>query len=80
MGKNSSRLRNALFVGIICGVAGVLVDVDHVISHYSSGEKEARYLHSPLLILSSGILICCYTYITGLLCKKILIKLLEDRD
>lgn len=47
-----------------CGLAGVLVDIDHIIAwairYVSNGETvySTRFLHTPILI-GSGIVFCC---------------------
>ena len=49
-----------LYVIGLSGVAGVLVDLDHIIA------LGGRFLHTPLLIGSGVILIGCCAYITRL--------------
>jgi len=56
-----------LWVGVLCGVISVLVDLDHIIAHYWLTGLDGRFLHTPLLIISCGILFSCCAYIGGLL-------------
>ncbi len=55
-----------LYVIGICGVVGVLVDLDHIIAF------GGRFLHTPLLIGSGVILIGCCAYIAGLHIRMVL--------
>ncbi|MCR4394737.1 MAG: hypothetical protein NUV31_10245 [Dehalococcoidales bacterium] len=51
--------RDALLIGLYGGVAGVLVDADHLFWGY-------RAWHLPLFALSCLVLIGCFAYIGGL--------------
>lgn len=53
--------RNALFVVGVCGTAGVLVDIDHLIAFLNGWE--AKFLHTPLLIVSCVMLVGLSTYL-----------------
>lgn len=55
-----------LWVILLCGLVGVLVDIDHFIAHYWLTDLDARFLHTPLLIISCVILGGCCAYIAGL--------------
>jgi hypothetical protein len=68
---------NALLVFWFCGIAGVLVDIDHPISYLLN--LPGRFLHTPLLIASSLVLCGCGAYLGGLLVGKIL-KHKRDRQ
>lgn len=59
-----------LFVGLLCGTVGVLVDIDHVISYYIGWND--HFLHTPLLIISGAVLCCLIAYLGGLLYRSIL--------
>ena len=58
-------LITALLVGILCGTVNVLVDLDHPVG-YLLGLPN-RFLHTPYLIASSGIIFCTIAYLGGLL-------------
>jgi hypothetical protein len=61
---------NALLAFGFCGIAGVLVDIDHPIGYLL--DLPGRFLHTPLLIVSSLVLCGCGAYLGGLLVGKIL--------
>ena len=54
-----------------CGLAGVLVDVDHPITYWLTG-KATRVDHIPLAIISCLILCCISACIGGLYCRLVL--------
>jgi len=56
---------NALLVGLLCGIVGVLVDLDHVIGHYLGWDS--HFLHTPLLIVSGAVICGALAYLGGLL-------------
>lgn len=60
-----TMLYDALFVGFLCGVVGVLVDLDHAIAFFT--DRSGRFLHTPLLIVSSTVLCSLIAYLGGLL-------------
>ena len=70
----------ALRIGLWCGLAGVLVDIDHIIfwivQYFSKGELSytGRFLHSPLLIASGIVLLSCGAYLGGFFFKCVLKK------
>jgi len=55
-----------------CGIAGILVDIDHPIAYYWLTGLDTRFLHIPLLISSSIVLCGCYAYIGGLYVRMVL--------
>ena len=61
-----------LWVILLCGLVGVLVDIDHFIAHYWLTDLDARFLHTPLLIISCAVLCCCGACIAGLLIRMVL--------
>ncbi len=66
--------RNALLVGLLCGVVGVLVDLDHVISYYLVPQWSDHFLHTPLLIVSGTITCGLIAYLGRPLIRMVLIK------
>lgn len=64
----------SLHVFWLCGVAGVLVDIDHPIAYYLLQEASRRFLHTPILIVSCIVLCCLGTYLGGLFVKLVLRK------
>ena len=61
-----------LLVILLCGLAGVLVDLDHPIAHYLLPKLHERFLHTPILIICGlGLLYLC-TYLGGLLLEVVL--------
>jgi len=61
-----------LWVIVLCGVIGVLVDIDHPIAYYFIPEWSGRFLHTPLLIASGLVLCGCCSYTAGLLLRMVL--------
>ena len=61
-----------LWVILLCGLVGILVDLDHFIAHYWLTELDARFFHTPLLIVSCVILGSCSAYIAGLYLRMVL--------
>ena len=82
MGYNDMWLRNTmdfkvfgvpLYIILLCGLAGVAVDIDHPVA-YLLGIEDGRFLHIPLLA-SAGCIVFYYgAYITGLLVRMVLKK------
>jgi membrane-bound metal-dependent hydrolase YbcI (DUF457 family) len=49
----------ALLVGLLCGLANVLVDVDHIPSYFGIGSRnQRRFLHRGFFLVSLGGLAC----------------------
>lgn len=67
------ELRHALLVGLMCGLVGVLVDLDHIVAYYAGYPAgSGRVFHEHILI-ASGIMLCgLIAYLAGLLGKAIL--------
>ncbi len=61
-----------LWVILLCGILGVLVDIDHPIAHYFIPEWSGRFLHTPLLIISCCMFIGISTYCAGLYIRLVL--------
>ena len=61
-----------LWVILLCGLAGVLVDLDHFIAHYWITTLDARFLHTPLLIVSCVVFCGCCACIAGLFIRMVL--------
>ena len=61
---------NAFRVIVLSGTIGVLVDIDHFIALFNGWE--ARFLHTPLLVASSIIILGLSTYLGGLFLRSIL--------
>jgi len=66
--------RTTLLVFGVCGIAGVLVDVDYVILYYFVPEWSRRFLHTPLLITASIVICCLGTYLGGLYIRVVLTR------
>ena len=55
-----------------CGLAGVLVDIDHPIAYYLLPGASGRFLHTPLLIASCIVLGGLCAYLGGLFIRLVL--------
>ena len=73
---NSKMLWTAFLVIICTGVAGVLVDLDHI-PFILGLSGTPRLLHLYIAIASWIVLFCSLSYLLGLLCKCLLRKLRE---
>lgn len=63
----------AFCFSLLYGLAGILVDIDHPIGYFTGWDAPYyRWLHTPLLIISSFILGCCLSYLGGLFLKMVL--------
>ena len=69
--KYSSEYQFALFVGILGGIFGVLVDLDHIPSVFREG-IDHRLWHTPALIIAFGVTCYCLAYFAGLLARMVL--------
>ena len=57
----------------LCGLFGILPDVDHVIQAlWAPGAATGRILHLPMFIMSGTLMFCILTYLTGLHIKLVL--------
>ena len=56
----------------LCGVAGVLVDIDHPIAYYLLPEASGRFLHTPILVICCLVLCALGAYLTGLYFRLVL--------
>jgi len=65
MEVRNTMLYNALFAFGICGLVGVLVDLDHLVAYFTGWR--GRFFHTPLLIASSLMLVGLGAYLGRLL-------------
>ena len=65
MEGSNTLLSTALLTFGVCGIIGVLVDIDHVIAHKRG--LDHRFLHPYYLLVAGVIIFCCLTRIGGLL-------------
>ncbi len=75
--RNNRRftLRSASLLAFwLCGIAGLLVDIDHPIAYYLLQEASGRFLHTPILIVGGIVLCCLGTYLAGLFIRLVLRK------
>jgi len=61
-----------LWIILLCGLVGILIDIDHPIAYYWIRDLDGRFLHTPLLIASCVVLCGCGAYIGGLLIRMVL--------
>lgn len=69
---HSSLFGIPLWVIVLCGVIGILVDIDHPIAYYWLRSLDGQFLHTPLLIASGVVLCGCCAYLGGLCIKLVL--------
>ena len=71
--KLYSLLRNRSFRAfILCGIAGVSIDIDHPISFLAKSGLHARFLHLPIFIGACVMFCGICAYLGGLLFKMVL--------
>jgi len=64
-----------LLIFCLCGVFGILPDIDHAIQFESiPKETSARFLHGPILIIISTIILYLLAYIVKLYWESLLTK------
>lgn len=66
--------RSSFFVGVLCGFAGVFVDIDHVIKVVLFPNQSWRFLHPWFLISTCLVLLGLGAYFGGLHLKLVLRK------
>ena len=57
---------------LVSGIFGILIDIDHPISHYLLPSWSGRFLHTPILIGSCIVLCVLGAYCGGLYAKYLL--------
>jgi len=68
--------RDALLIFGLCGLVGVLPDLDHVLAYEKGWDYLlVRPLHTPILVVASVVLCACCTCCGGLLIRMVLKKL-----
>lgn len=60
----------ALLVFGACGIASLLVDLDHPVA-YRLG-RDPRFTHKYTLLVACAVIIGCATYLGGLLAQQVL--------
>ena len=63
---------NALLAFGLSGTVGVLVDIDHIVSWYLVPQRDAAFLHTPLLIIASLVILGLGTYLGGQFIRVVL--------
>jgi len=58
---------DALLVGLLCGVVGVLTDLDHIVAYFV--KHSGRVYHTHILIVASCVFVGLIAYLGGLLCS-----------
>ncbi len=69
--RYTSEYQFAFFVGILGGIFGVLVDLDHIPSVFRGGIYP-RLWHTPVLIISLFVACYCLAHLAGLLARMVL--------
>ena len=62
-----------LWVILLCGFLGVLVDIDHLISYFWFPSLRRRFFHTPVLIIGFCIFCLASACIGGLLFEVVLV-------
>lgn len=71
--KSCSIFSVPLRVILLCGILGVLIDIDHPIAYYWLRNLRLRFLHTPILIVGCAIF-CIACTCAGRLLYKTLLK------
>lgn len=75
--RNFSVYQLAFFVGILGGIFGVLVDLDHIPSIFWSGLQN-RLFHFPMLIIAGGVAFCCTAHLGRLYSQLVVRKKMDE--
>jgi len=75
--ENRLDARGALRIVGLCGLVGVLVDIDHFVSlvvwrYVDSGITEGRIWHTPVFIMACGLICYLVSRLGGLHAKLVL--------
>lgn len=65
-----------LFAVCLCGLAGVLVDADHIIAYHTG--LDGRFLHVPFLIISVIMLCLIRRPLVVALCCAVIAHMVQD--
>jgi len=69
--RHTSEYQFTFFVGILGGILGVLVDLDHIPSLFREGIYH-RLWHTPVLIVALFVGGYCLAHLAGLLARLVL--------
>jgi hypothetical protein len=72
--RNNKMLGKPLCVSLCCGIAGVLIDADHLIAYYYIQVQGGRFSHTAVFFLSCAVLCMLVTYLGRLVLEDILKK------
>ncbi len=61
-----------LWVISVCGITGVLVDIDHLIAYYWLTGLDGKFLHTPLFFISCLVFFGLSAYLTRLFIQLVL--------
>jgi hypothetical protein len=68
-------INNRIFrIVVLCGGAGVALDIDHPIHFYLIPELDGRFLHTPALYICSSIIACLLLYATVIYIQSLVRK------
>ena len=74
--RHRSKLKLSLYIFGISGLAGIMVDIDHIFAYYGFQYTEGiwafRPLHIPLAIIACGVAIYCCSCLRRLAHRNIL--------
>ena len=76
--RHRVQFRTALYLGLLGGIVGVLLDVDHIFTYYDEETWGSRWFHWPAFYISCGVVVYYGACAGRLLYKKILRK--RDND
>lgn len=73
--RNNNKIINALFIGVCCGIVGILPDIDHIVSYWLSPlSEDRRIFHVAIFIVCCIVLFSLISYGTGFFIQRILKK------
>lgn len=55
-----------LLIILLCGLAGILIDLDHPIAYYLLKNPNGRFLHGPVFVIGCTIFGACVSCMAGL--------------
>jgi hypothetical protein len=72
--SNSDKIRSAFFVGMCCGIIGILPDIDHVISYWIQPLSENRRIFHVAIFITCCLVLCSLVAYGGRFYNKYILR------
>jgi len=79
--RSHKILESPLFIFSLCGVCGILPDLDHAMAVQLclDPQRAARFIHFPIFVVV-GCIVCCLCALLGRLCIKLVLRRRDARS